>query len=43
MHPPDVETLIAGYVVPIRPNRKFERRPSRKGKAAATSFTYRIA
>lgn len=43
MHPPDVETLIAKFVVPIRPDRKYERRKSGRNKGAAISFTYRIA
>ena len=38
--PPDVEALILKYVVPIRPNRKRQRKMSAK---AAISFMYRIA
>ena len=43
MHPPDVESLIAKYIIPIRPNRKYERRLSKHSKGAAINFTYRIA
>ena len=43
MHPPDVESLIAKYIVPIRPNRKYERHLSKQSKGAAINFTYRIA
>ena len=43
MHPPDVEALIAKYIVPIRPNRNYERRLSKRGKVTAINFTYRIA
>jgi hypothetical protein len=43
MHPPDVESLIAKYIVPIRPNRKYERHLSKHSKGAAINFTYRIA
>jgi IS4 transposase len=43
MHPPDVEALIANYIVPVRPGRKYERRLSKRGKDAAINFTYRIA
>lgn len=43
MHPPDVEVLIANYIVPVRPGRKYERRLSKCGKVAAINFTYRIA
>lgn len=43
MHPPDVETMIAKYTVPIRPNRKYERRLSKRKNGAAINFTYRIA
>jgi hypothetical protein len=43
MHPPDVEALIAKYIVPIRPGRKYERRLSKRGKETAINFTYRIA
>jgi IS4 transposase len=43
MHPPDVEELIAKYIVPIRPNRNYERRLSKRGKVTAINFTYRIA
>ena len=43
MHPPDVEALIAKYIVPIRPDRKYERRLSKRGKVTAINFTYRIA
>lgn len=38
--PPEAETLIARFLTPIRPDRSFQRKPSRKG---AKSFTYRIA
>ena len=43
MHPPDVEILIAKYIVPIRPNRKYERCMSKRGKDSAINFIYRIA
>ena len=43
MHPPDVETMIAKYTVPVRPNRKYERRLSKRKNGAAINFTYRIA
>ena len=43
MHPPDVELLIAKYIVPIRPNRKYERCVSKRGKDSAINFIYRIA
>ena len=43
MHPPDVEALIAKYIIPIRPNRKYERHLSKHSKGAAINFTYRIA
>jgi hypothetical protein len=43
MHPPDVEILIAKYIVPIRPGRKYERHLSKRGKETAINFTYRIA
>lgn len=43
MHPPDVESLIAKYIIPIRPNRKYERRLSKHSKGATINFTYRIA
>ena len=43
MHPPDVESLIAKYIVPIRPNRKYKRRLSKHSKGAAINFIYRIA
>lgn len=43
MHPPDVESLIAKYIIPIRPNRNYERRLSRRGSGLANNFTYRIA
>ena len=43
MHPPDVEALIAKYIIPIRPNRKYERHLSKRSKGAAINFTYRIA
>ena len=43
MHPPDVESLIAKYIIPIRPNRKYERHLSKHSKGAAINFTYRIA
>ena len=43
MHPPDVEALIAKYIIPIRPNRKYERHLSKHSKGAAINFTYKIA
>ena len=43
MHPPDVEALIAKYIFPIRPNRKYERSMSKRGKDSAINFIYRIA
>ncbi|MDO5139386.1 MAG: IS4 family transposase [Oscillospiraceae bacterium] len=43
MHPPDVEALIAKYTVPVRPNRKYERRLSKRRNGVAINFTYRIA
>ena len=43
MHPPDVEALIAKYIVPIRPNRKYERPLSKRSKNTAINFVYRIA
>ena len=39
MHPPDVETMIAKYTVPVRPNRKYERRLSKRKNGAAINFT----
>jgi hypothetical protein len=41
MHPPDVESLIAKYTIPVRPNRKYERHLTKRGKTI--NFTYRIA
>ena len=41
MHPPDVESLIAKYTIPVRPNRKYERPLSRR--VVTINFTYRIA
>jgi hypothetical protein len=38
--PPNVETLIAKYLLPIRPSRSYSRKPSTSG---LVSFTYRIA
>lgn len=43
MHPPDVETLIAKYIIPIRPNRSYERHSSKHCRAAAINFTYRVS
>ena len=43
MHPPNVEALIAKYIVPIRPDRKYERHLSKRGKVIAINFYYRIA
>ncbi len=38
--PPVVETLLMRYISPIRPGRKYTRKPTPK---PACSFTYRIA
>ena len=43
LHPPDVESLIARYIIPIRPNRKFERRLVKHKGRYSINFTYRIA
>lgn len=43
MHPPDVETLIARHIIPIRPDRKFERHSSKHCRGAAINFTYRVS